>query len=83
MALMTAGFVIAGKDRHFYPATLANEKGDTFAVSSPFVPEPEAVRYSWGVHPGGNFGNRAGDPACAKSYACLPVAIPSGGYTGL
>ena len=59
MRVPPKGFVIAGKDRHFYPATLANEKGDTFAVSSPFVPEPEAVRYSWGVHPGGNFGNRA------------------------
>ncbi len=30
-----------------------------------------------------NLGNRAGDPACAKSYACLPVAIPSCGDTGL
>jgi sialate O-acetylesterase len=60
MRVAPKGFVTAGKDRHFYPAELTNEKGDTFAVSSPFVPEPEAVRYAWGVHPVGNFGNRAG-----------------------
>ena len=60
MRVAPKGFVIAGKDRHFYPAKLENEKGDTFAVTSEFVPEPEAVRYAWGVHPVGNFGNRAG-----------------------
>lgn len=60
MRVPPMGFVIAGKDRHFYPAELTNEKGDTFAVSSPWVPEPEAVRYAWGVHPVGNLGNRAG-----------------------
>jgi sialate O-acetylesterase len=59
MRVPPKGFVIAGPDRHFYPAQLDNEKGDTFAVSSAFVPDPVAVRYAWGVHPVGNFGNRA------------------------
>ncbi len=59
MRVPPKGFVIAGQDRHFYPAQLDNEKGDTFAVSSEFVPDPVAVRYAWGVHPVGNFGNRA------------------------
>ena len=60
MRVAPKGFVIAGKDRHFYPAELTNEKGDTFAIASAFVPEPESVRYAWGVHPVGDFGNRAG-----------------------
>ena len=59
MRVPPKGFVIAGKDRHFYPANVNNEKGDTFSVSSEWVPEPVAVRYAWGVHPLGNFGNRA------------------------
>jgi sialate O-acetylesterase len=60
MRVPPKGFVIAGKDRHFYPAKLENVKADTFAISSEFVPEPEAVRYAWGVHPVANFSNRAG-----------------------
>ena len=59
MRVPPKGFVIAGKDRHFYPAILDNVKADTFAVSSPWVSDPVAVRYAWGVHPLGNFGNRA------------------------
>lgn len=59
MRVPPKGFVIAGKDRHFYPAKVDSEKGDTFSVSSEFVPDPVAVRYAWGVHPVGNFGNRA------------------------
>jgi len=58
MRVAPKGFVIAGKDRHFYPARLENVAADTFAVSSDFVPEPAAARYAWGVHPVGNFGNR-------------------------
>jgi len=57
------GFVIAGKDRHFYPATVEALKGGQFAASSEFVGDPAAVRYAWGVHPIGNFGNRAGPAA--------------------
>lgn len=59
MRVPPRGFTIAGKDRHFYPAHLENVAADTFAISSPFVPEPAAVRYAWGVHPIGNFGNHA------------------------
>jgi sialate O-acetylesterase len=54
------GFVIAGKDRHFYPAKVVHVGGSTYAASSEFVKEPVAVRYAWGVHPQANFGNRAG-----------------------
>jgi sialate O-acetylesterase len=54
------GFVIAGKDRHFHRASIEALQGGKFAASSPFVAEPMAVRYAWGVHPIGNFGNRAG-----------------------
>jgi len=53
------GFVIAGEDRHFHPAEVHAVKGGTFAASSPFVDDPVAVRYAWGVHPEANFGNRA------------------------
>ena len=59
MRVPPKGFVIAGKDRHFYPASVDNEKGDTFSVTSEWVPDPVAVRYAWGVHPAGDFGNRA------------------------
>jgi len=54
------GFVIAGKDRHFCPAQVKAVEGGKFAASSDFVEDPVAVRYAWGVHPIGNFGNRAG-----------------------
>jgi sialate O-acetylesterase len=59
MRVQPKGFVIAGKDRHFYPAQVEAEQGDTFSVTSECVPDPVAVRYAWGVHPIGNFGNRA------------------------
>ena len=54
------GFVIAGKDRRFYQATIERLKNGTFAASSEFVDDPASVRYAWGVHPIGNFGNRTG-----------------------
>jgi len=57
------GFVIAGEDRHFYPASVESLEGGKFAVSSPFVARPAAVRYAWGVHTVGEFGNRAGPAA--------------------
>jgi sialate O-acetylesterase len=57
------GFVIAGKDRHFYPAKVVQAEGGKYAASSEFVKEPAAVRYAWGVHPMANFGNRAGPAA--------------------
>ena len=60
MRVAPKGFVIAGADKHFYPATCESLKGGKFGVSSPFVDAPVAVRYAWGVHAIGNFGNRAG-----------------------
>lgn len=59
----TEQFFLAGKDRHFYPAKVEAVEGGRFAASSEFVDEPVAVRYAWGVHPIGNFGNRAGPAA--------------------
>ncbi|HUV65079.1 MAG TPA: hypothetical protein VMW24_14375 [Sedimentisphaerales bacterium] len=35
-------------------------ESDKFAASSEFVEDPVAVRYAWGAHPVGTFGNRAG-----------------------
>ena len=40
------GFVIAGNNRQFYPAT-ASIVGNTIEVSSPQVPNPVALRYDW------------------------------------
>jgi len=57
------GFVIAGADRHFYPAGVEAVDGGKFAASSALVDDPVAVRYAWGVHPVGDFGNRAGPAA--------------------
>jgi len=56
-------FVIAGKDRVFFPAE-ALVDGYSVFVSSPQVPHPEAVRYAWADNPEGcNLFNGAGLPA--------------------
>ena len=56
-------FTIAGKDGQFVPATARIDKG-TVVVSSPDVPEPEAVRYAWENYPEGcNLYNGEGLPA--------------------
>ncbi len=70
------GFVIAGEDRHFYPAQLETIRGGTVAISSEFVKEPVAVRYAWGVHPIGNYGNRAG-PASPFRTDTWPAWVDS------
>ena len=44
------GFIIAGPDRRFYPATAYTENGRV-VVSSPSVPHPIAVRYAWADNP--------------------------------
>ncbi|MFH4967003.1 sialate O-acetylesterase [Gaetbulibacter sp. M240] len=41
------GFEIAGKDHVFYPAEAKIINGRGVFVSSPKVPNPEAVRYAW------------------------------------
>lgn len=55
------GFCIAGADKKFYWAD-AKLDGNTVLVSSPQVPNPEAVRYSWEINPDGNLFNREGLP---------------------
>lgn len=56
------GFSIAGVDKKFVWASAFIE-GDEVIVSSPLVPEPIAVRYSWASNPEGNLYNREGLPA--------------------
>ncbi len=54
-SLKYTGFVIAGKDRRWYPARIkANEPQCVLEATSPFVPEPVAVRYGWACWPDGN-----------------------------
>jgi sialate O-acetylesterase len=57
------GFIIAGEDRKWFQAD-AEIDGATVVVSSPRVPRPVAVRYSWAEQPsGGNLINKAGLPS--------------------
>ncbi len=56
------GFAIAGADKKFVWAD-AKIVGDTIVVSSPQVPQPEAVRYAWHINPVCNLYNKAGLPA--------------------
>jgi sialate O-acetylesterase len=56
------GFAIAGEDRNFVWADAVID-GSKVVVSSPAVPKPVAVRYSWAMNPIGNLYNGAGLPA--------------------
>ncbi len=56
------GFVVAGTDQRFYPAS-AKLDGETVVVSSPEVPHPVAVRYAWANDPPTPLYNGAGLPA--------------------
>ena len=56
------GFVVAGVDRTWHPAT-ARIVGDTVVVSSPAVAAPIAARYAWENLPTCNLANAAGLPA--------------------
>ncbi len=56
------GFVIAGADRVFVPAT-AEIKGKTIVVSNPAVKQPVAVRYGWANVPDVNLYNEKDLPA--------------------
>ena len=56
------GFVIAGEDRAWKPAT-ARIEGDKVIVSSAEVKVPVAVRYAWEDNPECNLANGAGLPA--------------------
>jgi len=55
-------FAIAGKDRQWHWAD-AKIEGESVVVSSPEVPEPEAVRYAWQSFPTATLYNGAGLPA--------------------
>jgi sialate O-acetylesterase len=56
------GFVIAGEDRQWKPAT-ARIVGNTVIVASPDVPKPVAARYAWENFPTCNLYNGADLPA--------------------
>jgi sialate O-acetylesterase len=56
------GFVVAGADRIWKPAT-AKIAGDSIIASSPEVTTPVALRYSWAGLPDGNLKNGVGLPA--------------------
>ncbi|MFZ9746361.1 MAG: sialate O-acetylesterase [Opitutaceae bacterium] len=56
------GFLVAGVDRQWRPAT-ARIEGDRVVVSSPEVPQPVAARYAWENFPVCNLYNGAGLPA--------------------
>ena len=56
------GFAVAGTDHVFHWAKAVIED-DTVVVSSPEVPAPVAVRYSWAANPDGNLFNKEGIPA--------------------
>lgn len=57
-----SGFVIAGNNRQFYPAT-ASIVGNMVEVYSPQVPNPVAVRYDWDKFFRASLFNTAGLPA--------------------
>ena len=72
------GFVIAGADRQWKPAT-AKITADKVVVSSPEVKAPVAVRYAWGSNPEFNLFNGAGLPASpfrTDDWAVAPAAPP-------
>ena len=56
------GFVIAGEDKKWQPAT-ARIEGETVIVTNPNVKSPVAVRYAWENWPTCNLYNGAGLPA--------------------
>ena len=55
------GFVVAGADQKWLPAT-ARIEGDRVVVSSAEISSPVAVRYGWADNPECNLYNRAGLP---------------------
>ena len=55
------GFIIAGADHIFSPATVTIQKKEII-VESPDVPHPVAVRYNWADNPDGNLYGLSGLP---------------------
>jgi sialate O-acetylesterase len=66
------GFMIAGADQKFVPAT-AVIAGNTVMVSSPEVAVPVAVRYGWAEAPESAFTNGEGLPAFPFRSDAWPV----------
>ncbi|KLT65367.1 sialate O-acetylesterase [Pedobacter sp. BMA] len=56
------GFLIAGADQVFYPATASIKNGHVH-LQSDQVAKPVAVKYSWANYPNGNLTNQSGLPA--------------------
>ena len=69
------GFVVAGEDKQWKPAT-ARIEGNKVIVSSADVPKPVAARYAWLDNPDCNLFNGAGLPASP-----LPHRPLAGGRT--
>jgi sialate O-acetylesterase len=67
------GFLTAGEDRHFVPAT-AVIVGDTVILSSAPVAAPVAVRFGWDETAAPNLVNSAGLPAVPFRTDSWPVA---------
>lgn len=59
---LVKGFVLAGEDKKFYPAT-ARIRGDKVELECDEVREPVAVRYAWASYPDCDLYNEAGFPA--------------------
>ena len=66
------GFMIAGSDNKFVPAT-AKIDGATVVVSSPEVPSPTQVRYAWEGYSECNLYNSDGLPTCPFRTDSLPL----------
>lgn len=45
------GFIVAGADKKWYPATATFQGNQTILLRSDSVPRPVAVRYGWNDHP--------------------------------
>ena len=71
------GFLIAGEDQKFVPATATMSKGGRIEVSSPEVKEPKAVRYAWKNMPDGNLWNQEGLPASPFRTDDWPAPAPA------
>lgn len=70
------GFEVAGKDRHFVPAT-ARIDGSTVLVTNPQVTRPQYVRYGWANAPTVNLYNSIGLPASPfTSEEKIPAPAP-------
>lgn len=69
------GFTVAGADRKYVNADAVLD-GDTVIVSSPQVPQPQAVRFGWANYPLVNLYNGAGLPASPFQTDPFPAKAP-------